>query len=894
MSRLRIDLRTRSLLLALAFLAGESRGQGIETVAGGGVNDGLPASLAALHGPGALLVSASGDLYIADTGHHRIRRVDAASGLVSTVAGNGETGYDGDGGPATAARLRKPAGMALDAGGNLFIADTLNHAVRRVDRQTGVITTVAGTGAAGFSGDGGPAVQARLEQPVAVAVDPASGDLFVADSVNRRVRRVSGGTITTFAGTGTIASTGDGGPATAAALQGPAALLFDGKGGLLVADRGVTVRRITLATGVIALFAGSGATLGDGGPATAAQLKSPFALALDAVGNVLISDTGDGRVRRVSAFNGTIDTVAGSGLNEFLTGDGEPATLALLSRPQGIAVGKLGELYISDLTYGRVRAVSAFNGIISRFIGPAATGDGGAAKGAVLSEPLGLARFGNRLYIAERSGFRVRVLDLASGVISPYAGTGDPLDSTPADGAPATRMSMRPSGLAVDASGNLIITSVGTVFRVSASNQTITRIGNGIGNAQGAAVHSSGDVIVSDIAGNRIRRISATNGAITVVAGSGNGGFSGDGGPAALAAFDSPYDVELDAEGNLFVADYQNHRVRRIDAVTGVVTTYAGNGNASDSGDGGPATQAGLQLPQALALEANGDLLIGNGKLVRRVSKATGRIRTVAGTSEQGLRGDGGPATRAQLSTVRGLVVGPSGTIYVSEQDNDRVRALDCQLGGTPLLTLPPDGETTSSSTVNLSWSAVPFATRYSVFLDTHNPPTTRVANRIEGTTFTAAGLSGATTYFWSVSAENDASCAAPAAASSGVRTFRTPSPCSEPGDTKVCLSGERFLITGSYRLESGNTGAMRFKKLTGDSAYFIFENPSDAQALVKVLNVCFEPFNAIWVFVGALTDQEVNLTVTDTRTGATRSYRNPLKTAFEPVQDTEAFKTCP
>ena len=280
----------------------------IRTFAGTGAaglgGDGGAAIGASLHAPVGLAVDDSGNVLIADTSNHRIRRVAAGTGIITTVAGNGVSGFSGDGGPGTSASLRNPHGLALDGSGNVLIADTVNNRIRRVAAGTGIITTVAGTGVGSFSGDGGAGTSASLRYPWGVTVDDIGNVLF-ADSDNHRIRRVDAGTgvITTVTGTGAARFSGDGGPATSADLWFPRQIVLDDSGNVLFADDGNRrIRRVAAETGVITTVAGTGATgfSGDGGPATSASLAWTYGVAVDGGGNVLIADSSN-RVRIVSA-----------------------------------------------------------------------------------------------------------------------------------------------------------------------------------------------------------------------------------------------------------------------------------------------------------------------------------------------------------------------------------------------------------------------------------------------------------------------------------------------------------------------------------------------------------------------------------------------------------------
>jgi DNA-binding beta-propeller fold protein YncE len=337
----------------------------ITTAVGSGepgfAGDGGPAVGARLNGPFDVGFDPEGNLYFSDTSNHRIRRVDGRTSVITTIAGNGRAGYSGDGGPALAASLNEPYGIAVDRSGNVYVADRHNHCVRRIDGGSGAITTFAGAGAAGYSGDGGPAARADMVEPNGLGLDPAEQRLFIADVAGHRVRVVDLGTgaIATFAGTGEAAHTGDEGPAAAAGIFGARAVKIADDGTIYILERqGSTLREVDPKTGIIQTVAGTGARgySGDGGPARLAVFDAPKEFALDPGGDILIVDTENHAIRRIYAASGIVETIAGG--RKGAAGDGGPAAGAGLGRPHGAVVGPDGAIYIGDTENYRIRKLS--------------------------------------------------------------------------------------------------------------------------------------------------------------------------------------------------------------------------------------------------------------------------------------------------------------------------------------------------------------------------------------------------------------------------------------------------------------------------------------------------------------------------------------------------------
>jgi trimeric autotransporter adhesin len=648
------------------------------------LGDGGLAVDALLWRPTGLAVDSGRNVFIADMYHNRIRKIcvdgrGCTKGHIETVAGDGNVGSGGDGNAATAAQLHNPTGVAVDGHGNIYIADSDNHRLRKVCGDgagcaKGSITTLAGDGTAGFSGDGGPASTARLSSPAAVTVD-AFGNIFIADKGNQRVRRICGeaqrcvvGTIETVTGDGTLFSISDGGRAAFAVMWRPAAVVADSHRNLYIADqnnhriRKVCVDGIGCAVGTIATIAGNGTAgfSGDGGPAVTARVSGPAGLAFDAAGDLFFADEWNNRVRRIcfSGANcaaGTIDTVAGSGDAGGFTGDGGPATSSRLYGPRSVAFDAAGNLFFADAWNGRIRMVCGdASACTLGTIDTVAGGDairckGGALDGQPCPEP---------------------GRDCGAG------GTCSDLG----DGADATSAYLNtPEGVAIDTAGNVFIADFNNdrirkvcVDGVGCTLGTIDTIaGGGVMHCKGGASEGV-ECSVDDDCGS--------DGTCSI----------GDGEPALAAYIGFPTGLAFDAHGNLLVGDAINARVRRVcmagvDCVTGTIGTVAGGGESEFTsgfaGDGGPATGALLGDPYGIALDDGGNLYIadcGNDR-IRKVCEdgvgcVVGQITTIAGTS---LAWGDGPLSSASLGTPHSVVLGPQGYALIADGGAGRVRRID-------------------------------------------------------------------------------------------------------------------------------------------------------------------------------------------------------------------------
>jgi uncharacterized protein (TIGR03437 family) len=606
---------------------------------------------------------------------------------INTVAGDYPLG---DGGPGTKALLSNPWGVALDANGNLYIADTLDNRVRKVVIATGVITTIAGTGVAGFSGDGGAAVNAQVNAPGSVATD-AAGNVYFTDVNNEVIRKVdTNGNISTIAGTPLSGgSKGDGGPATSAqlGLHAGSGLAVDAAGNVYVADSyNCAIREITVNNGNIATIAGTiglCSYLGDGFPPTSAFLQYPFGIAIDTSGNLYIADTYNQRIREVSALTHLIQTIAG-GKSAGAGGDGGSPTSALLNYPLGVAVDAVGNVYIADTSNNEVRVVTAgatptINTIAGGVKqGAGFSGDTGLATSAQLNAPASIAvNSSGTVYIADLDNNRVRYV--SQGLINEVAGA----DHAQGDGGKATAGYLYfPQTIAEDTAGNLYIadTNNNAIRKVTPAGiiSTLAKVGS----PQAVAVDSSGNVYFSNA--DQVGKVDS-KGNVTTIAGNGfDAGFSGDGGPASAALLNNPQGLAVDSAGNLYIVDTNNHRIREISG--GNINTVAGSGgtclnpcsSGGFTGDGGPATSATLAFPYGVAVDSAGNILIAdsNNHCIRKVTK--GIISTAAGTgTKKGYAGDGGPATAALLDGPLGVAADASGNIFIADSYNNVIRVVD-------------------------------------------------------------------------------------------------------------------------------------------------------------------------------------------------------------------------
>ena len=612
--------------------------------------DGGPAANASFRVPAGLAFDSEGNLYIADRENHRVRKVDP-KGYISTFAGIGEAGFSGDEGPAVKARLNLPSGVVVDKKGNLYISDRSIDRIRVVDKK-GVIRTYAGSGVAGFQGDAGPALKAQLDKPFGIALDETK-NLYIADRNNNRVRKVSpDGIITTVAGDGGFFFMGDNGPAYRASVAAPTGVALDSKGNLYIADRNNNRVRVVDRTGMIRTVVGTGQQdyNGDSEVARETNLYLPFGLTVDSNDNLLVIDRSHYRIRRIDPKSGQVETVAGNGVKLF-AGDGGPATGATLSFPHGMSIDKKDNLIFSDKGHFRIRKITP-DGIINTIGGNGLRGNVGDNIPALEANFYNVTTIVQNpkgdMFMASPSGFvsLIRRFD-SKGIIHDFIDTATPKYRE-----------------AISNSKYKGLVQKGAVA-------TITQFSD-------IVFGPNGNLFTSDRLNHQIRKID-TEGNVSTIAGTGDSDHYGDNGPALEAAFRDPNALASDSEGNIYIADTANNLIRKIDT-NGIVTTFAGNGEHSDSGDGGPALKASIRSMDDIEFNPAGELhILGtNTHKVRKITK-DGKIMTVAGKGYAGFFGDGGSATKAMLQNPAAISFDSKGNMYIADMGNNRIRKVDDQ-----------------------------------------------------------------------------------------------------------------------------------------------------------------------------------------------------------------------
>jgi sugar lactone lactonase YvrE len=740
----------------------------IYTIAGGGPVATTTLS-AQLPGPTGAIMDSSGNLYIAAPPSAYVFKATSA-GAFSVLTGKGYGGYGGDGKAYSGATVSTVVAFAFDAKGNLYFADAGGSRIRAINFGStaikvagvtinpGTIATVAGNGIkcdhAAICGDGGLATSANLNLPESIVLD-AAGNIYIADSVDNRIRVVNVGTsavtiatvnipagdIQTVAGQGTPCSSGqsacgDGGVATAAFLNSPYGVALDSSGNIYIADTyDHKIREVLASTGIISTVAGNGigctnpaSGCGDGKLATSGELRQPRGVTVDGSGNLYIADTLNNRIREVVGSTGIISTLVDKAGTQGFLGDGGSALSAQIDLPTSVYLTPGNNLLIADTGNQRIRfanqggsavmiaGVTVGAGNIATVSGGGMGGDGGSPTKALLATPYDVAEdAAGSLYIVDQANNRVRKITnptLNSAIITTVAGTGS--SGYSGDGEPATSATLNaPTSIAFDSSGNLYIADSGNLVirEVSASTGNISTVfGNGNscfpttnscgdgGGPLGASfalpftvtLDSANNVYVSDWSGQKIREWNISTGLVTTVAGSGISGRRGDGGLATLANLSHPAGLAVDSQNNIYISDQFNGVVRQVCrsssgiyclplSQSGNIYTWALNGNAKLSGNGGPKLNGSMWNPLMLAIDPSQNIYIsgGNDDTVQRISQATGIYSNIAGNPSSaivgGFSGDKGSAVLARMSNL-GAVVDGLNNLYIADGGNNRIR----------------------------------------------------------------------------------------------------------------------------------------------------------------------------------------------------------------------------
>jgi trimeric autotransporter adhesin len=647
----------------------------VSTIVGGATNDGKSGAAVAFQNPAGGWGDSKGNVYVADFFNHRLRIINS-TGVTTTVAGTGIAGFSGDGGNAKSAMVSFPADVVLDGSGNILFSDSGNNRIRKIS-TTGIITTIVGTGVAGYKGDGGPATSAEINQPFGLALD-SSGDLFFADNNNQVVRKVdTASVIHTVAGNGKAGFSGDGGPALSASMNSPFGVVSDSSGNLYIADHNNRRVRIVNSSGVINTLVGTGTAgcAGDGGLANKANLGHPDGVRING-GNLLISNACEARIREVNLSTDIISTVVGS--TKGFDGDGHSALASRFLGPVGLTFDSSGDLVILDSGNDQVRKFSSSTKLVTLIAG-GFTGDGGKATLANIDSPENIAfdKAGN-LYIAETNANRIRKVT-TTGIISTFAGASAGISGYSGDGGKATSATLQfPYGVAVGPTGNVFIADTGNnvIRKVDIAGIISTFASNpGFVTISNLISDTGGNLYAADFLGCVVWKISSA-GAVSLVAGVKNVcSYNGDGKKATLADLNSPWGLALDSTGNLYIADSLNHRVRKVNT-SGVISTIAGTGTCGFSGDGGAATSAKLCSPVGLTLDTTGNFYVGDyGNLRVRTINSGGTISTFAGTGNRGYNGSGLLATKTNIDGPTGFALS-SNIVYAVDNVQCRVRKI--------------------------------------------------------------------------------------------------------------------------------------------------------------------------------------------------------------------------
>jgi len=617
----------------------------------------------------------------------RVPRLELVAG---TIGGPGNADDVGEN-----ARFYGPAGVALDGVGNVYVyvADQDSHTIRRVVLSTGEVTTIAGTAGIKDKADGIGAA-ARFNQPSAVTVDGA-GNLYVADYGNHSIRKVvlRDGTVTTIAGTPGVSGRTDG-PLASAQFDGPVDLTIGAPSKLYVADnRNHAIRAVDLDTGTVSTLAGMMGMAGSKDETgQAARFNRPAALVADATGKLFVADTYNHTIRMVDLNSGIVSTIAGAaGMTGILDG---PSSVSRFNYPVGVASDGAGNLYVADSQNSTIRKLVLSTGYVTTIAGAAGMmgSTDGTAAAARFSVANDVANDGaGNIYVADYKNHTIRKVVLSTGVVTTLAGKAPMTGGD--DGMGTAARFNGPAGMAADGAGNIYVADIDnhTIRKIVASTGAVTTIAgtagmkgiaDGIGTAArfygpaGVATDGTGNIYVADYYNQTIRQVALSTGAVTTIAGTAgkNGGADGTG---TAATFYHPYGVALDGAGNLYVAELDNHTIRKIVLSTSVVTTLAGMAGQAGNSDGMGAA-ARFNGPCYMASDGAGLLYVADyyDHTIRSVVRSTGEVTTIAGMAHMPGSVDGATAT-ARFNGPDGVAIDAAGHLYITDYDNHTIRRIE-------------------------------------------------------------------------------------------------------------------------------------------------------------------------------------------------------------------------
>lgn len=635
-------------LLCTICISNQVKSQIIEIYAGGGNGDYQKANSTSVNSI-SVACHKNGDIYVYDFFDYRIRKI--SNGIVTTFAGIRKKGFSGDDGPATQARIGGMCYLALDTSGNLYISDTENNRIRKVDAHTGIITTIAGTGAIGYSDSIVLAKNARISSPSQIIID-SLGNLYFTDYGHNHVRKINlnTGLIYRVAGYGHPEDFGDAGVTDGIAY--PKGLALDSKTNTLyIADAGhEKIKKVNLSTGKIYSVAGTGISgyAGENDSAFRATFNGIEGITLDNIGQLFICDRGNSRIRKINTINTKINTYAGSFALQN-TYDSIHASLVRLLYPTDVKMDHLGNLLIVDAGNSLLRKVDSATKIVSNIAGNGYLsfgGDSGLATQSLLSTPRHI-KFDNEgnLIFSDAYNVRIRRINASDKRIITLAGKGyvwtiDSLkDNVPG---PTSYLWNHVTGVTTDLQGNVYLSEMG-----------------------------------------RIKKIDKQTGIITHYAGKGypfnQAGFAGDGDSAHKALFYQTDNLGRDLKGNIYVVDYKNNRIRKINTNTQIITTVAGNGTLGQALEKDSALKSPLDLEGPMTVDGEGNIYIASLYRIRKIDAKTGHIYTIAGNlnDQYGYAGDGDSAKYSLVYNVRDLAVDASGNLYFSDAWNNRIRRID-------------------------------------------------------------------------------------------------------------------------------------------------------------------------------------------------------------------------